>query len=180
MRNANLILTAPLPLTRRRNHGLAPATLPVLGERIRPRRAAGHAEPRGFRVVGNLSADVIRSAAEEAIRRMQAGETWWAVHPGCGTNVVTSSLLTSAFAYLGTLLAGRRAGWQEKLSNAISLGTLGALIAHPLVPWLQARVMTSADMRGARVRAVRREYPFFLAGPFARTVVHFVETAYEG
>ena len=180
MRNVNLLLSAPLPLAIRRNHGLEHATLHVLGERIRPLRAAGHAEPRGFRVVGDLSADVIRAAAEEAIRRMQAGETWWAVHPGCGTNVVTSSLLTSAFAYLGTLLAGRKAGWQEKLSNAISLGTLGALIAHPLGPLLQARVMTSADMRGARVRAVRREYPFFLAGPFSRTVVHFVETAYEG
>ncbi len=180
MRNADLILTAPLPLAVRRNHGLEHATLHVLGERIRPLRAAGHAEPRGFRVVGNLSADAIRSAAEEAIRRMQAGETWWAVHPGCGTNIVTSSLLTSAFAYFGASLSGRKAGWQEKLSNAISLGTLGALIAHPLGPWLQARVMTSADMRGARVRAVRREYPFFLAGPFARTVVHFVETAYEG
>ncbi len=180
MRNADLILASRLPLTIRRNHGLEHATLHVLSERIRPLRAAGHAELRGFRVVGDLSADVIRSAAEEAIRRMQAGETWWAVHPGCGTNVATSSVLTSAFAYLGTVLAGRKAGWQEKLSNAISLGTLGALIAHPLGPWLQARVMTSADMRGARVRAVRREYPFFLAGPFARTIVHLVETAYEG
>jgi hypothetical protein len=180
MRNANLILNAPLPLAIRRNHGLEHATLHVLGERIRPLRAAGHAEPRGFRVVGDISPDAIRAAAEEAIRRMQAGETWWAVHPGCGTNLATSSLLTSAFAYLGTVLAGRKAGWQEKLSNAISLGTLGALIAHPLGPWLQARVMTSADMRGARVVAVRREYPFFLAGPFARAVVHFVETAYEG
>ena len=35
MRNANLILTAPLPLTLRRNHGLEHATLHVLGERIR-------------------------------------------------------------------------------------------------------------------------------------------------
>ncbi|MEO6064099.1 MAG: DUF6391 domain-containing protein [Thermoflexales bacterium] len=180
MPHANLILTAPLLLAVRRNHGLEHATLHVLGERIRPLRAAGHAELRGFRVVGDMSADAIRAAAEEAIRRMQAGETWWAVHPGCGTNVVASSLLTSAFACLGTLLAGRKAGWQDKLSNAISLGALGALIAHPLGPWLQARVMTSADMRGARVRAVRREYPFFLAGPFARTIVHFVETAYEG
>ncbi len=180
MTNANAILTAPLVFPIRRNHGLEHATIHVLSERFRPISLAGRAGPHGFHLVGKLHPDAIRSAVDEAIRRMQAGESWWAVHPGCGTNFATSSLLTSAFAYAGTLIGGRKASWQDKLGNAASLGLLGAIVAHPLGPWLQARVMTSADMRGARVRAVRREYPFWLLGPLSRQVVHFVEIDYSG
>lgn len=171
----------PLAIARsiRRNHGLEHATLHVLSERFRPVSLAGHSGPRGFHLVGAVRADAIRSAVEEAIRRLQAGETGWAIHPGCGTNLATSSLVTSVFAWLGASTAGRKARWTDRLVGAISLGVLGAALAHPLGPLLQARITTSPDMRGVRIVDVRRRRGGWMRRPAAGAVIHFVEIAYD-
>lgn len=163
----------------RRNHGLEHATIHVLSERFRPISLAGHSGPRGFHLVGAAHADAIRSAVEEAVRRLQAGETWWAIHPGCGTNLAASSVITSVFAWLGAATAGRRARWTDRLAGAISLGALGAAIALPLGPLLQAHVTTSPDMRGVRIVDVRRARGGWLRGPAAGAVIHFVEITYD-
>jgi hypothetical protein len=163
------VLELPFILQIRRNHGLEHATIHVLSERIKPLRMAGRAQPNGFYLYGNLSTDQVASAVEEAIRRMQAGERNLAVHPGCGTNMVTTGLLAGSLAFAASLLSGRRARWFDRFPNAAMGGVAGVALAKPLGPWLQANVTTSADMWGMHVRRIVRNQ----SGPF---VTHFVET----
>ncbi|MCS6848152.1 MAG: DUF6391 domain-containing protein [Anaerolineae bacterium] len=154
----------------RRNHALEHATLHVLEAQQPNLRAGGRATSQGFYLYGDLPDEAaVHAAADEAIRRMNAGQRDLAVHPRCGTNVVTTGILSGALAMLGILASGKRAPWYVQLPNAILGALIGALLAQPLGPWMQANVTTSAEVNGARVRSVRSRQ----AG---RMVTHFVET----
>lgn len=155
----------------RQNHGLEHATIHVLEERTPRLRAGGRATERGFYVLSEVAdASAVRAAAEEALRRLRAGEHALAVHPRCGTNLVATSVLGGALALLGALAAGRRAPWYVQLPNAVLGAMVGALLAQSSVgPWLQANVTTTADVSDVRVRSVRSRQIDDLT-------LHFVET----
>lgn len=164
------LLEIPIIFKTRRNHGLEHATIHVLSARVHGLRVAGRSQPNGFFLYGDLKTEDVASAVNEALRRMQAGESRLAVHPGCGTNMVTAGVLAGALAFVASALLGRRARWYDRLPNATLGGVAGVALAQPFGPWLQANVTTSADMRGMRVRHIRRNQ----TGPM---VTHFVETA---
>ena len=153
----------------RRNHALEHATLHMLAERISNLSGAGRASHNGFYLYGNFEMSEIAAATNEAIKRMNAGNTKLAIHPGCGTNLVTAGFLTGGLALLMARLAGRRARWYEQLSGAVFGGLIGAFLAQPLGPWMQANVTTSANMKGMRVRSIRHSQ-------MGRINVHFIET----
>src|SRR5690348_7827430 len=97
------VLDAPLVSATRRNHALEHATIHILSSR-HPRLAmAGHSNPTGFFLIGDLSGEDVRSAAAEALSRLQNGESQLAIHPGCGTNYVVTGALTGLFALLGMI-----------------------------------------------------------------------------
>lgn len=100
---------------------------------------------------------------------MQAGQRDLAVHPRCGTNVVTAGFLSGVLALMGILVTDRRAPWYMQLPNAILGAMIGALLAHPVGAWMQAKVTTSAEMDGVRVRDIRNR-------PAGRMTAYFVET----
>jgi len=157
----------------RRNHALEHATLHVLESQQPNLRAGGRATARGFYLYGDLPDEAtVRAAADQAIRRLQAGQRDLAVHPRCGTNVVAAGILSGALALLGIIAGGRRAPWYVQLPNAILGAMVGALVAQPLGYWLQANVTTSAAVRGARVRDIRSRQAGHMAA-------HFVETDYR-
>ena len=89
-----MILDLPLILETRRNHALEHATLHMLA-RTHNQSMAGHSNPTGFFILGDISTDDLRAAADEAHARLNAGERGLAVHPGCGTNLATSAVLAS-------------------------------------------------------------------------------------
>ncbi len=163
------LLQFPLILQTRRNHGLEHATIHILNERVHPLRVVGRSQANGFYLYGNLKTEDIADAVDEALRRLKAGESRLAVHPGCGTNMVAAGLLAGSVAFVASLLVSRRARWFDRLPNAAVGGVLGVAVAQPLGPWLQANVTTSADMRGMRVRRIARSQ----TGP---VLTHFVET----
>ncbi len=154
----------------RRNHGLEHATIHVLSEHIPGLRVAGRSQPNGFFLYGDLKTEDISQAVDEALRRLRAGERQLAVHPGCGTNLVASGLLSGGLAFLMSLISGRRARWFERLPSAVMGGVAGMAISRPVGPWLQANITTSADMGHLRVRRVTRK-------PSGALTIHFVETA---
>jgi hypothetical protein len=49
---------------------------------------------------------------------------------------------------------------------------IGAFLAQPLGPWMQANVTTSANVHTARVRAVRR-------ANLGRMTSHFISTEHD-
>jgi hypothetical protein len=141
----------------RRNHALEHATLAVLAEKNPRLRMAGYSDPRGFWLVGEIETDQVREGVHQALNRLRGGEHNLAIHPHCGTNLVTAGFLAGAFAWLGMLGAGRSARDRfERLPLVISLVTLGMMVAQPLGPKVQERVTTSADPEDMQVTSIER------------------------
>jgi hypothetical protein len=126
----------------RRNHGLEHATVAVLLARHGAQRIAGRASTDGFYLLCEADEATIQSCAEEALRRMQAGQRSLAVSPLCGTNIAVSAFCSSAAATL-VLMGGRP---RERYSNAFTAGMLGFIAGQPLGRWLQRRITTSGDV----------------------------------
>jgi len=149
-------MSAPLIERVRRNHALEHATLHMLEEKSPRLRAGGRASTGGFYLYGDLpdGGDVV-VAANEAIRRMRDGEHDLAVHPRCGTNLVTAGVLGGALALLGILASGKRAPWYVQLPNAILGALAGGLLSIRVGPWMQANVTTSPEVRTAKVCGIR-------------------------
>jgi hypothetical protein len=150
------LLAAPLVSRTRRNHGLEHATLHVLAERYPQKPMAGHSNPDGFLIIGDLTTEAIAEAIAAALQRMQGGERQLAVHPNCGTNFVVAGVLAGAAGAL-TMLGTRRVRDQiSRLPMAFSLATLALIIAQPLGLLLQAHLTTSGEPGGLQVQAIRR------------------------
>ena len=141
----------------RRNHALEHATLAVLSEKNPRLRMAGYSDPKGFWLAGEIETEKVEEAVQEALQRMRGGEANLAVHPHCGTNLVTTGFLAGALAWLGMLNSGRSyRDRAERLPLVISLVTLGMMVAQPLGPKVQEHVTTSPDMDGMEIIRIER------------------------
>lgn len=154
----------------RRNHGLEHGTIHVLNESNPNLRVAGRATYNGFFLYGDLKTEDIAAAAEQALQRIQGGERRLAVHPGCGTNLVTTGVLAGVLGFFASMAMGNQRRWYDRLPNMTMAGVLGVVLSKPFGPWLQANVTTSTDVQGMRIRHVVRRR-------MGRLVTHFVETA---
>ena len=140
----------------RRNHGLEHATLHVLAQRHPRLAAAGHSDAGGFWIVGNISADEVHAAVDEALQRLRSGERRLAVHANCGTNLVTAGVMAGLASALTMLGAGQgKRDKLERLPLAISMATLALMVAQPVGLALQARVTTSGDPGRIEVVEIR-------------------------
>jgi hypothetical protein len=151
-RSYDSVLNYPPIARTRRNHGFEHATLHILSRRNPSLRLAGHSDPGGFWLIGDVSLEEVKAALEEALQRLQAGESNLAVHPNCGTNFVTSGILASMAALAAMFGAGRR--FQDKLWRlplAATLATVALIASQPLGRLLQERVTTSGQLETMRV-----------------------------
>ena len=152
--NHRMILDLPLILETRRNHALEHATIHILSAKYPERHLAGHSNPTGFFILGNVTTDDLKSSVTQALTRLRAGESKLAIHAGCGTNFATTALLAGTLAWVP--LSGskslRRRLWM--LPFAIAFGMLGYALSQPLGPILQAKVTTEADMGDLQVEDI--------------------------
>jgi len=149
-----MLLKLPLILETRRNHALEHATLHVLA-RTQHIPMAGHSNPTGFFIMGDLNTADLRVALEEAYSRLRAGESDLAVHPGCGTNMVTTALLPATLAWV-PFQRVRSNRWRLFLIPvALTFAVFGYLWSKPLGPWLQKYVTTEADLGNMQVVDLR-------------------------
>jgi hypothetical protein len=160
-------LNLPLIARVRRNHALEHATIHVLTEKHRPLSVVGRSTPSGFYLYGNLTTEMVIEASQEALARLCAGEQSLAIHPNCGTNLVTAGSMAglATFAVLGSSKKRRL----DILPGALLAATAALLLAQPVGPWLQARVTTLPHMGNLTIKGVRRSERRNL-------VLHFVET----
>ena len=116
---------------------------------------AGHSNPTGFFILGNVSTEAVADAATEALRRLKAGERELAIHPGCGTNLATTALLAGTLAWF--VLRGARTAFGKmlRLPFAIGLAAIGATLSRPLGPVIQQKITTDAEVGGLRVVEIR-------------------------
>ena len=146
-----MILDLPLILETRRNHALEHATIHLLSRKHAGKRMAGHSNPTGFFLLGDLTTQQIWESATEAHTRLNAGESGLAIHPGCGTNLATSALLAGTFAWV-PLRGSKSTLWRLLLVPlALVFAILGYQLSRPLGPWLQEHVTTEADLGNLQI-----------------------------
>jgi hypothetical protein len=141
----------------RRNHAIEHATIHMLSRRYRDLKVAGRSTPQGFLLYGDLPAEGVRRAAEEALLRLKAGERNLALHPTCGTNYVTGGVLAGLGAF--AILTPRRKDWRDwldRLPLVLLTATLGVIAGQRLGVVLQARLTTDANVGQAQIADVER------------------------
>lgn len=166
----------------RRNHGLEHATIHVLTEKYKQFSAQGNSDPGGFslNVYGNISGEQVTAAVNEAFRRMKGGEHALAVHPNCGTALLTTATMSTLAAQLVFGLEHRRQGgsgsrWSvlfNALPSAVLMVVLAIIISRPLGLKLQERFTTEGDLGEMEIVDIRQVSPsvitrffhFLLAG----------------
>ncbi len=181
MLSLSTLLNLPPILRVRRNHALEHATMHVLSERYRDLKLVARSSLWGFYIYGNIPAEAVLAAAQEALQRLKAGQREIAIHPNCGSNLVVAGTLAGLGAFLA-LSGGRKAGspgktrafarWLEHIARlplACAAAMLGIVLAQPLGIILQARVTTQSDVGDLRIISVTQEKK---AGIF----VHHVRT----
>jgi hypothetical protein len=150
-----MLLNLPLILETRRNHALEHATLHLLAHKYKNQSMVGHSNPTGFFLLGNFETDDVKSAAAEALTRLNAGESGLAVHAGCGTNLAVSALLPATFAW-APLRGARSTFWRVWLIPiAILFAVFGYLLSKPLGPWLQRYITTEANLGNMQIVDIR-------------------------
>jgi hypothetical protein len=148
------ILDVPLISSVRRNHGLEHATIHILSSRFPSRPLAGYSFPGGFFILGDVPSEDLRDAVFQALARMGNGERQLAIHPGCGTNYVTSGIVAGGLAWLGMAGARNRRDQVERLPLALALAIVGLIVSQPLGPVIQQRITTSGDPGGMTIEDV--------------------------
>src|SRR5258706_4627839 len=133
------VLDPPLFSKPRRNHALEHATIHILSGRFPGRALAGHSNPTGFFLIGELSTEDIRAAASEALTRLQNGESRLAVHAGCGTNYVVTGALAGLFAIIWLIGTKSTRERFERFPLLILLSILACMTGQPLSLALQKR-----------------------------------------
>ena len=179
------------PISRvRRNHALEHATIQVLNEHHHGLKLVGRSSLWGFYVYGHVSTEEVLAAAQEGLRRLQAGQRQMAIHPNCGTNLAVAGVLAGLGAFL-VLGGGKKPGFSvsegasseatktkfleryldrlARLPLVFTAATLGIILAKPLGPAVQAYVTTQADVGDLRIAGITRERK-------AGIVVHHVRT----
>jgi len=148
-----MILNLPLILETRRNHALEHATLHILANKYKI-PMAGHSNPTGFFLFGDVQLEDIAIAATEALTRLKAGESGLAVHEGCGTNLVVTALLPATLAWM-PLRGAKSHRWRLFLIPlALIFAVFGYFLSRPLGPWLQKYITTEADLGNMQVTHV--------------------------
>ncbi len=135
----------------RRNHALEHATITVMLNKHGPMRVVGRAAPDGFYIYGDVTTAHLREFAQEALARLQRGESGLAVSPLCGTNIAVAGILAGCASYLAM---GARRRPLEGLSGAIMGAILAVIASQPLGRLVQKHYTTSADLDGVRIVAV--------------------------
>jgi hypothetical protein len=164
---ARPVLDLPMIRRTRRNHGLEHATIHILSQRIKDLRMAGRSTDSGFVLLGEAPTEMVESAVHEALRRMRNGEHHLAVHPNCGTNLVTTGFLTTMAAMLGFTGASRRDVW-NRMPAVMALVMAAILFSQPLGASLQRHITTDGDPSDLAVVSIRRE---LFRWPFSKTPV---------
>jgi len=140
---ATPILTYPYILRTRRNHGLEHATIHVLTRQ--QYNLSGRSNDSGFILLGDVPTEKVEHAVNEAIRRMKAGNHQLAIHPNCGTNLVTAGFLATLVAWLGFGGSSRRDNY-DRFPTVMVLMMGVVLFSTPLGMALQKYFTTEGDV----------------------------------
>ena len=125
----------------KRNHGLEHATIHVLSEKHKGFSAQGNSNHRGFYLniySNSLSYDDVIEAVNEAFTRMKGGEHSLAVHPNCGTVLLTTATMTTLAAQTAFAIESVRQG-EDRTSASVFTGGFSAAILASVIALITSR-----------------------------------------
>ena len=135
----------------RQHHAIEHATIHMLSARWPERRFSGYSDPLGFTLYGEATEEEVRRAVGDALLRLQAGERQLAIHPNCGTNLLTAGVAAVIAAKAGsTVVKGRL----ERFTASLALVLIALGSSRPLGLWLQ-EYTTLAEVGDRRVADIR-------------------------
>jgi hypothetical protein len=153
----------------RRNHGLEHATIHVLSEKHKNFSAQGNSNHKGFilNIYGDISENAVADAVEEAFSRMKKGEHHLAVHPNCGTVLLTTATMAALTAQATFAIEQHRQKQPNMnlsvLLNALPTAVLAVvfslIISKPIGVHLQAQYTVEGDLREMQLHSVRPVQP---------------------
>lgn len=139
----------------RQNHAVEHATVTLLSQRVPGLSMMGRSDLQGFTLFGEVDTQAVEDAAAEAVSRLQAGEAGLAVHPNCGTNLVTAGVLSGLSAMFAA--SGRNRSWSDRIPSSLLAATLALIVAVPVGRWVQENITTSPHVDGLRITSVVRQ-----------------------
>ena len=164
------MLDTPFVRRVRRNHGLEHATIHVLSGKMSRLSVVGRSDNRGFFLYGDIPTEKVEEAVGEALGRMQKGEHQLAIHPNCGTNLVTAAGLSAAAVFAALIGSERQERGKLERLPLVMVGIMGALVmAQPLGMRLQKNVTTLGDPADMEIVSIGKRKR-------GRMTVHRVET----
>ncbi|HRQ39116.1 MAG TPA: DUF6391 domain-containing protein [Chloroflexota bacterium] len=149
----------------RRNHGLEHATIHVLSEKHRNFSAQGNSTLAGFHlnIYGDIPETAVMDAVEEAYARMKKGEHHLAVHPNCGTVLLTTAVMATLAAQMVFAAEQRKQRGGLSLSvliNALPTAVLAVvaalIVSKPVGVQLQARYTVEGDLRDMQLVSIQK------------------------
>jgi hypothetical protein len=160
----------------RRNHALEHATINVLSQNHQEFSAQGNSNHQGFslNIFGDITEDNVANAVEEAYTRLQKGEDNLALHPNCGTVLLTTATLAAIAAQATFPLERRRQGSPRyNLPTLIAalpvtiLAVFVSLIASkPLGMSIQANYTVDPKLGELRVTRIQEVSPSIITRVF--------------
>ena len=164
------VLDFPYIRRTRRNHGLEHATITVLTPK--GYRLSGRSDDGGFVLLGEVPTEAVEKAAAEALGRMKGGEHQLAVHPNCGTNLVTTGFLATLVAFVGMGGSSRKDAMNR--FPYVSTAMMGVILFGPLLGMnLQKHFTTEGDPGDLEiVDVIRREVNVPFSGKMIVTRVN--------
>jgi len=153
----------------RRNHALEHATIHVLTQHHKGFSAQGNSTPRGFHlnIYGPMDEDKVAEAVEEAFTRLNNGEEKLAIHPTCGTVLLTTATMATLAAQ-ATFGLERRRQDRPAMNLAVLLGalpmailavTVAIIASRPVGISLQRRYTVDPHLGDMQVTSIREVSP---------------------
>lgn len=124
----------------RQHHAIEHATIHMLSQRLPHTQIAGLSDPLGFTIFGDVDEHNLRRAVGDALLRLQAGESQFAIHPNCGTMIATSAILVTLVALI---TGGGKRPFIERFSNALLFVVAALIASRPLGLRLQGYTTTA-------------------------------------
>ena len=153
------------------NHAIEHATIHILSRMLPYSSMAGRSNRRGFYIYGDLPTETLRDAVQESIDRLLAGEHQLAIHPNCGTNMVSSAVLAAGATMLATTGTKRR-GLPEQIPAGIMGALIGVVLGQVVGLRLQAKVTTGTGFKRARIVEIQRKQ-------VGKRVYHWIGISYD-
>lgn len=136
----------------RQNHAIEHGTVTMLTRRMPHLRLSARSSARGFVIFADLDPALVRSAADEALARLQAGDAELAIHPNCGTNLAVGVSLAMA----GLLFALTAVRPRTRVASVVASSMVGIVVARPLGIVVQRHVTTLPEVADVRIVDVSR------------------------